>query len=71
MAEQTEKPDDGYEVVFTQKWTDTTRHGYMRDYPASDKPVRLSRRVADAAVASGRATVWRPDDSPSDDRAAD
>lgn len=51
------------DVVFHARWTDTTRHGYMRDYLPDPEPQSLPLAVADAALASGKATPWPPRDT--------
>lgn len=55
------------DVVFTAKWTDTTRHGYMRDYFPDPEPQSLPLAVANAALASGKATPWPPLDAAASD----
>lgn len=62
--------EDGYKVVFVKPWTDTTRHGRMQDYPVSDEPRHLSKRAADAAIASGCAILPAVDGGPADPDAA-
>jgi len=58
MPTQKETMDGAYQVIFTAGWVDTTRHGFMKDYPASEAPQLLPKRIADAAVASGKAKRW-------------
>lgn len=58
MPKPEDTMDGAYAVIFTAGWVDTTRHGYMKDYRASPKPVLLPKRIADAAVASGKAKRW-------------
>ena len=55
MPTQKETMDGAYQVIFTAGWVDTTRHGFMKDYRASEVPQLLPKRIADAAVASGKA----------------
>jgi len=55
------------DVVFHSRWTDTTRHGHMRDYFPGPEPQSLPVQVADAALASGKATPWPPLDEDTSD----
>ena len=58
---------EGHEVIFREKWVDTTRHGYMKDHLPSDKPVWLPTLAACAAVASGKAVPCDPEADGADD----
>lgn len=59
MTESVSKSEDGLEVVFTGRWIDMTHPGRLMYHEASPDPVRLTRKAADAAIASGKAQPWR------------
>lgn len=69
MPAQKETMDGAYQVIFTRGWVDTTRHGFMKDYPASEAPQLLPKRIADAAVASGKAKRFDGDALPTEGEA--